>query len=266
MQKINTRTNQTAGIQRSHPRDRSRLPRTDELRYFRRSLLRWYRLNGRDFPWRKKSVSIYRLIVTEALLQRTKAETVAAFYHEFFRRFPSWAILASVSETELGQCIKPIGLWRRRAATLSRLASIMVARHGHFPRIRSQVEELPGVGQYVANAVSLFAHASPAPLLDGGMARVLERYFGPRRLADIRYDPYLQALAWLVIAIPRCKELNWAILDFAALVCRPSTPACPECPLRTTCRFRRSKRTGRLMRLSIAPRSQHGVATSNDEV
>lgn len=32
------------------------------------------------------------------------------------------------------------------------------------------------------------------------MARVLERYFGPRKLADIRYDPYLQDLATRDIA------------------------------------------------------------------
>ena len=31
------------------------------------------------------------------------------------------------------------------------------------------------------------------------MARVLERYFGPRNLADIRYDPYLQELAHKVV-------------------------------------------------------------------
>lgn len=221
----------------------SGFPSAKELRDFRRSLLRWYVANGRDFPWRRKCVSVYRLIVTEALLQRTRAETVAAFYHEFFKRFPSWMKLAGVSVAELGRHIKPIGLWRRRAASLSRLASVMVSLRGRFPRIRSSVEELPGVGQYVANAISIFAHATPAPLLDGGMARVLERHFGPRRLADIRYDPYLQRLASVVTSTRRCKEINWAILDLAAVVCRQSAPSCSACPLWMSCRFRKSCRT-----------------------
>ena len=44
----------------------------------------------------------------------------------------------------------------------------------------------------VANAILLVCHEQPEPLLDSNMARVIERVFGPRKLADIRYDPYLQ--------------------------------------------------------------------------
>ena len=234
-------SNSVRGERRAIPEHVSTIPSAAEVRIFRRALLAWYGTNGRDFPWRKKSVSVYRLVVTEALLQRTRAETVAAFYHQFFRRFPSWTTLAGASEAELGRHIKPIGLWKRRAATLSRLASAMVSRHGRFPRVRSCVEDLPGVGQYVANAISVFAHGIPAALLDGGMARVLERHFGPRRLADIRYDPYLQRLARVVTTTRKCRELNWAILDLAGLVCRQD-PSCRKCPLRLTCRYYRTQR------------------------
>jgi A/G-specific adenine glycosylase len=92
------------------------------------------------------------------------------------------------------------------------------------------------VGQYVANAVLLFAHGRREPLLDVNVARVLERHFGPRRLADIRYDPYLQALARMVVSSKHPAKVNWALLDLAALICRIRAPLCQECPLSATCR------------------------------
>ena len=49
----------------------------------------WFRTHGRSFPWRGWRDE-YRVVVTEILLQRTRAETVAAFAPAFFDRYPSW--------------------------------------------------------------------------------------------------------------------------------------------------------------------------------
>jgi adenine-specific DNA glycosylase len=56
-------------------------------------------------------------------------------------------------------------------------------RRGIYVRRHVKIASLPGIGQYVANAVLLFAHGRSEPLLDANVARVLERHFGPRRLA-----------------------------------------------------------------------------------
>ena len=50
------------------------------------------------------------------------------------------------------------------------------------------------------------------------MSRVLERFFGKRKLSDIRYDPYLQKLSAIIVEHHKTKEINWAILDFASFV------------------------------------------------
>ena len=106
---------------------------------------------------------------------------------------------------------------------------------GKFPSNRPDIESLPGVGQYIANAICLFALEQSEPLLDVNMARVLERCFGPRRLADIRYDPSLQQVARIIVTGPKSIQINWAILDLASLVCTRKNPACVRCPLLTTC-------------------------------
>ena len=111
----------------------------------------------------------------------------------------------------------------------------MDARNGRFPKSREEIQKLPGVGQYIANSIELLCHGKAKPLLDVNMARVLERFFGPRKLADIRYDPYLQKLAHKVVDVEDPVRMNWAILDFAALVCKTRNPLCETCPVAKNC-------------------------------
>jgi A/G-specific adenine glycosylase len=207
------------------------------IKWFVKNLERWFSRNGRGFPWRNKSASKYQLIMAEVLLQRTKAETVARFYSQFTKRFPSWKSLSRAKGEKLQNFLKPIGLWRQRTTAIKKLSAEMTKRNGHFPKTREEIEKIPAIGQYIANAVLMFCHGQRQPLVDVNMARVLERFFGPRKLADIRYDPYLQQLARKVLPKKKFKEFNWAILDFAALVCKPRKPLCTECPLKSKCRY-----------------------------
>jgi A/G-specific adenine glycosylase len=210
--------------------------RSVTVRSFSRRVQCWFKEHGRAFPWRRDGQSLYRLVVTEILLQRTRAETIAWFFPQFFSRFPSWRALSKAEESELQEFLKPIGIWRRRANVLKRLSLEMVSRRGRFPREYKEIRRLPGVGQYVANAIVMFRDGAPLPLLDTNMARVLERYFGSRKLADIRHDPYLQDLAHRVVGMGNPKWVNWAILDLAAMVCKVRNPVCVECPLSRGCR------------------------------
>ncbi len=204
---------------------------------FQRSILTWFRRQGRTFPWRDPSASHYVLVVSEILLQRTRAATVAAFFPRFVRRFSGWNHLAGATDSELRAFLEPIGLWRRRAAVLRALAQEMQRRRGRFPATRDEIEELPGIGQYIASAVLLFCHGSREPFLDVNMARVLERCFAPRKLADIRYDIWLQSLARRVVSHKQAIEINWAILDLASKACLIRRPICKVCPLCGCCRY-----------------------------
>ncbi len=217
------------------------LPSPKSMDAFNQKLMEWSAINLRRFPWRQKHLSNYKYVVSEILLQRTRAETASSFYPVFFSKYPSWRALVAASLSELQNTLRPVGLYKQRSLALSALAKIMLARNGRFPLEREKIDALPGVGQYVANAIELFVHSRPKPLLDVNMARVLERYFGPRKLADIRYDPYLQRLSGSLIA--RSKEpvtTNWAILDFAAMVCGKK-PRCHECVLAKNCNFIKAK-------------------------
>jgi A/G-specific adenine glycosylase len=207
------------------------------LNVFRKFLLAWFRKEGRTFPWRDPDASTYVRVVSEILLQRTRAETVSIFFPRFVRRFPGWDHLAAATDDELRAFLEPIGLWRRRALSLRLLGNEIQARKGCFPSTRAEIEALPGIGQYIASAVMLFCHGDCQPLLDVNMARVLERCFGARKLADIRYDPWLQALSRRIVKHRLATQINWAILDLASKICTIRQPQCASCPLSSCCRY-----------------------------
>jgi A/G-specific adenine glycosylase len=204
--------------------------------FFQSEILTWFKTNKREFLWRKNSASNYIRILSEVLLQRTKAETVNRYLPNFLRKYSSWVKLGNATEAELIEVLKPLGLNNQRGKRLYKLAQNLKTKNGVFPKHRSLVEEMPMMGQYITNAFELFILKKPAPLLDVNMARVIERFFGPRKMVDIRYDPYLQKLSHELVNHDSSIDINWAILDFAALICKPK-PNCLECPLRTKCLF-----------------------------
>jgi len=209
----------------------------NKIELLQKYLLSWYKKNARSFLWRKKSATNYELIISEIFLQRTKAESVAKFLPHFFKIYPSWTKLGEASEAELQQILKPIGLYRQRGTRLHKLSQELKRRKGRLPKSRSEIEEIPMMGQYITNAFELYTLKKNSPLLDVNMARLLERFFGERRLADIRYDPYLQTLAYRVVDHENSKELNWAILDYAALICKKNNPKCFDCQVKAFCSF-----------------------------
>jgi len=213
------------------------LKHSEKIAFFQTTLLEWFHINGRSFQWRKSSISNYEIIISEILLQRTKAETVSKFYDDFLIKFPNWRSLASAELADIEKFLIPIGLYRQRAGRLHGLAKCMVSQNGELPNTRKELEQIPFMGQYIANAVELLINKTNKPLLDVNMARVLERYFKPRKLADIRYDPYLQKLAHDIVKHQNAKEINWGVLDFAAAICQARVPKCAICPMTDNCTY-----------------------------
>jgi A/G-specific adenine glycosylase len=209
----------------------------NDIVYFRKALLSWFGTHRRDFPWRKEEVSNYEVIFSEVLLQRTKAETVSRFYETFFGRFPNWDVLTEATVEELETFLKPLGLSKHRSKRIFRIAREYKERQGILPQNRYELQDSEMASLYLGNAYELFILKHRSALIDVNMARLLNRYFAPEGAGDLRINKALQVLAKTVINVRDCKELNWAILDLAAMVCRPQKPKCGICPLRRRCRY-----------------------------
>lgn len=205
---------------------------TPDVSGFRRTLLRWGRLNRRAFPWREET-DPFNILVAEVLLQRSRGRTVAVVYEILLKRWPTAEALAAARVGSIEKVIYPLGL-TSRAKTLKAMASAVVARGG-VPSTLEALMELPGVGRYAASATAALAFGRHVPTVDGVTARVYRRYFGLPSEVPASDDPDLWEVVARVTPKRSVREWNWAVLDLAAAICLPKRPRCPDCPLKDGC-------------------------------
>jgi len=126
---------------------------------------------------------------------------------------------------------------RWRVDNIFAVARVLVEVHGgRVPQTRSELLTLPGVGDYVANAVLVFGYGRPAVLVDTNTHRIVQRYTGRPTARPWQLRMELSRLAG---AKGPDAQFNFALLDLGALVCRAQKPECSECPLRQNCAFTR---------------------------
>jgi DNA (cytosine-5)-methyltransferase 1 len=201
---------------------------------FRRRLLAWHRRRGRHYPWRLAD-DPWLVLAAEMLLRRTRSDAVARVWPEFQSRFPTPHDVVR-RPAELGQLLHPLGL-RWRVNNLLDLARRLVAEWGgRVPIAREDLIMLPGVGNYVADAVRVFALGERAVLVDSNTARIATRVFGmPSRWTSLRSLDLRAAVARLGGARPPTPKVNLALLDLGGTICLPARPLCDQCPVRKLC-------------------------------
>lgn len=215
-------------------------PLTSSIAVMRDALLGWYSQRGRVLPWRQSDRTAWEVLLAEVLLARTGALRVREMYGQLVQFLPDPKAVVALGEVELERLFRAygLGLHRQRARLLYSLAQAILERHGgQVPVDIGALQVLPGVGDYVAHAVAAFAWDMQVPIVDTNVARVFSRYFDlPPVKADRRPPRTYWELAKSCLPPGQARVFNQALLDLAALVCRPSRPMCMTCPLSDACR------------------------------
>ena len=205
----------------------------NQQREFTKTLSRWYETNGRSFPWRVKGLPLYRVLVTEILLWKTRVETIADFYHRFFEIYPDEKSLAASSLEEITRIIQPLGLQNRRAKTLKQVAENI--NKGKIMDERS-FRKTFGVGQYIARATLAFHYGVQVIPVDENVKRLLGRVFGfnIKNIRSISRDEDI----FLSRLIPEeLDKMIWAIIDYSSITCTRNNPACHDCIFNNYCAY-----------------------------
>jgi A/G-specific adenine glycosylase len=78
----------------------------------RRSLLQWYRKEGRDLPWRQTN-NLYAIWVSEVMLQQTQVKTVIPYYQRWLQLFPTVTALAQADLQTVLKAWEGLGYYAR---------------------------------------------------------------------------------------------------------------------------------------------------------
>jgi A/G-specific adenine glycosylase len=204
----------------------------------------WFAGARRDLPWRRRP-SGWHALVSELMLQQTQVARVVERFDAFVARFPTPRALADAPEDAVLALWQGLGYYRR-ARLLQAAARAIVERHaGEVPADRASLEALPGVGRYTAGAVASIAFGAREAIVDGNVARVLQRVHLREGAST---DRAVAAWAWdeaaaFVAGAGRPGVANEALMELGATVCTPAAPRCGACPLASSCRARAEGRT-----------------------
>ena len=203
-----------------------------------KKILKWYDINRRSLPWRKKVSSHkkqYFTLVSEFMLQQTQVATVIPFFNRFIKNLPSLGKLANVEEKKLIKLWEGLGYYSR-ARNLKKAARLIIDDFdGKIPKDYDKLKSLPGVGDYTANAIMAIAFNQPFIPLDGNIERVLKRYLYLKKNKEIQKDNLSKKKSVLGIS-SRSSDYAQALMELGALVCKPSNPVCDRCPISKNCK------------------------------
>src|SRR6188474_3411824 len=202
---------------------------------FRRRLLAWYQVNGRDLPWRRTD-DPYHILVSEVMLQQTQVDRVLPKYHEWLQKYPSLEALADAPIRDVARTWRPLG-YNIRPRRLHAIARESVARYGgELPSDHETLMSFKGIGAYTAGAIRSFAFCQRAAILDTNVARVLFRIFvGTGDIKAHAMRKQLWAISEVMVPRKQVFDFNQALMDFGATICVARKPKCEVCPMTKLC-------------------------------
>lgn len=202
---------------------------------FTENLLRWYRINKRDLPWRN-TTNPYYIWLSEIILQQTRIEQGLPYYEAFTKTFPTLKDLATATEDAVLKLWQGLGYYSRARNLHHTAKTIYFNLNNQFPSQYKNILSLKGIGPYTAAAIASFAFKEPVGVVDGNVFRVIARYFGIYDdIASGKTRIVFQNLVNRLICLKDPDLFNHAIMDLGAMTCTPVNPKCEECPINKQC-------------------------------
>jgi A/G-specific adenine glycosylase len=204
--------------------------------HFGKKLLAWHTTqNTRELPW-KNINDVYKIWLSEVLLQQTRAEQAMPYYHNFTKQYPTVQALAKAPDNDVYKIWQGLGYYNRCKNMLATARLVTTTYKGEFPKSYDALLKLKGIGPYTAAAIASFAYEEDVAVVDGNVYRVLARIFN----IDLPIDSskgkkHFTQLAAHLLEKGTAKKHNQAIMDLGATICKPKNPLCTKCPFENNC-------------------------------
>lgn len=209
---------------------------------FAQAVLHWFAQYGRKhLPWQQQK-NLYRVWLSEVMLQQTQVTTVIPYFEQFIARFPTVVDLANAEIDEVLHLWTGLGYYARARNLHQAARQIRDEYGGEFPTAFAAVLALRGVGRSTAGAVLSSVLGAPHPILDGNVKRVLSRYFAIAGWAGEKsVENQLWRYAEQVTPTEQVADFNQAMMDLGAMICTRTKPKCSLCPLEADCQARQQQ-------------------------
>lgn len=175
----------------------------------------------------------FQLLVSVVLSAQTTDISVNKVTPALFAKAPDAFAMAKLPQEEIQSLIKTIGMYRTKAAHVSKLSALLVEKYdGEIPADYDKLIELPGVGRKTANVVLSVAFGEQRIAVDTHVFRLANR-IGLTAEADV-----LKTELALMKAIPKPQwtSTHHALIFHGRQVCVARSPRCESCCIADLCK------------------------------
>ena len=128
--------------------------------------------------------------------------------------------------------IRTIGLFNTKARNVIATCRQLLDRHdGHVPRLRVELEKLPGVGRKTANVILNTAFGEETIAVDTHVFRVANR----TRLAPGSTPLAVEKALMKAVPPEFHRHAHHWLIEHGRYTCRAQTPLCHQCPVHDQC-------------------------------
>ncbi len=175
------------------------------------------------------------------MLQQTQVKTVIPYFKKFTKKFKTLKALSKSKEDKVLKYWEGLGYYRR-ARNLLATSKILVKKYdSNLPETILEIKELPGIGNYTANALLGLVHNKPTIAVDGNVKRVFARILNKRE-EKINFEEFIKINQKKLLNSKRNSDFVEALMEFGALVCKPKDPKCYVCNLKGICKYLNSSK------------------------
>lgn len=180
----------------------------------------------------------FQLLVATILSAQTTDKKVNEVTESLFRDYPDVDSFLKLTNDELEERIKQIGLYRNKSKNLILMVRQLKENfNGEVPNTMEGITSLAGAGRKTANVVLSNAFGVPSIAVDTHVFRV------SNRLGIVDSDNVLEVEKQLQKELPK-KE--WTLMHHMLIFhgrrcCTARSPKCSECPLNMVCTYYKTK-------------------------
>lgn len=200
-------------------------------------ILNWADNNLVEYPWRNKR-NPYKVLISEILLTRTKANQVAPVYNDFVTKYPTLNHFLKAELIDLKELLKSLGLLFRAEMLIDLAFQLKKDFDNKIPNTLTELKTLKGIGDYGANAILCFGFNERNPLLDVNFIRIFTRVLGiESKTKTPKTDKFLWETSRELLPNTNYVNFNYGVLDIGGNICLNRAPKCTICPIKKLCLY-----------------------------
>lgn len=204
------------------------MPADSDFKQFKEKIWNFYRHHKRSFPWRQ-TTNLYKILISEVMLQQTQTERVLPKYESWIKRFPDFQTLAQAPLSEILKYWKGLGYNRRAlylkeiAHSMSKLKDKNITKIQYF-ELLDFLQKLPGIGENTAAAIVVFVYNKPLVFIETNIRRVfIHEFFSDATIQQFNnqktiHDNQLMPLIEQTFDRKNPRQWYYALMDYGSML------------------------------------------------